>query len=75
MPNGPSDVFSSGDNHGRTIPLIVPTLGSGFVTDPDKLASHSHPIRIKLNRLPASGLTGGSSKLRPITIPVSGQPD
>ena len=51
VPNGPTEVFSSGDNHGRTIPLIVPTLGSGFVTDPDELASHSHPIRIKLNRL------------------------
>ena len=50
VPDGLSDVFSSRDNHGRTIPLIVPTLGSGFVTDPDALARHSHPIRIKLNR-------------------------
>ena len=73
--NGPSDVFSSSDNHGRTIPLIVPTLGSGFVTDPDALASHSHPIRIKLNLIHSCGLTGRSSELRPITIPVSGQPN
>ena len=38
MPTGAewtSDVFSSGDNHGRTTPLIVPTLGSGSETDPD----------------------------------------
>ena len=63
--NGPSDAFSSNDNHGRTIPLIVPTLGSGFVTEPDALASHSRPIRIKLNLKYSSGLTGRSSELRP----------